>query len=439
MVNPSERGTTIVSVAAMIIMKKMKRRLKLFMKKKLKFIAGTMPQKVAEGFRTIFNTPFRYALVLCSFAVFILVVFDVRYFWDSRGIDWIRVIAGAHGVFFDVLVFALVVLAIDLLRERRKKIYNCRELLKDFCFWDDREGILRKSGIIRQLSDLGAGVPAIRGLNLHGADLRNLKLNKSRFIGCDLSGADLSNTELNHSRFIVVFENNQDRDSDYSSIRFDGAILARTSFCDARLDNIDFSSLDMRRIRFSRSHLKDAVFMGACLHFADFCDCDLQGALFLHADLYRARFKRANLCGAQLSKGKQESWENGFCARCPHANFERAVLNNAGLAWVDLSYANMAHAHFVRARMDHCNLSRARLDGSIFVDADLRSADFFLATLDDADLSRANLKGARHLTVDQLKHVKTLYQASLDDELVREITASNLGRLLTYPDNNTRR
>jgi uncharacterized protein YjbI with pentapeptide repeats len=432
------------SRTTMIMMKKMKRRLKLFIKKNLFYLSKQLPRTVGEGYRSTFNSPFRYAILLCIIVILILVIFDYHYFIREQEYNWIELIVGAHGLFVDVLIFALVVLAIDLVRERRKKINGNYELLKDLCFWDEKEGILRKSGILRQLSKLKAKIPPVRGLRLQGADLQNLKLNRAQFYGADLTGANLSNTEMNHASFIPVNESERhSHDGDSASrktipkTRLKGALLIKTELCDSLLNRIDFSDLNMERIKLSRSHMRDTIFNRAFLHFADFCDGDLRGAMFTEADLYRARFKRADLRGVIFSRGKNESWENGYCARCTHTHFEKARLHNAFLANVDLSYANLSNTVIVKARMNHANLSGANLNNAILADTDLHSADFFMATLNKADLSRANLKGAKHLTIEQLKEVKTLYQAALDDELIKAVIANNLGYLLKYPGKKT--
>ncbi|MCZ6702295.1 MAG: pentapeptide repeat-containing protein [Ignavibacteria bacterium] len=108
----------------------------------------------------------------------------------------------------------------------------------------------------------------------------------------------------------------------------------------------------------------------------------------------------------------------------------RGFLNS--LLYVDLSYQmlvnepNKDYKTLYWANLAGANLVGANFTGSILKRADLKKsnlkkANFFIANLEGARLDSAQLQGAKHLTIEQLSKVKTLYDAKLDSILLEAI------------------
>lgn len=185
-------------------------------------------------------------------------------------------------------------------------------------------------------------------MSLSGADLHAVNWSKANLYAANLSAANLKEANLNEANLIY-------------------ATLTKTVLHGAHL-----SKSMLRYTNLSRASLYKADLSGADLMLAD-----LSGADFWEANLKGANLNEANLSlissvGANLSK----------------ANLYGADLSRAGLSKANLSAANLGKA----------NLSKADLRG-----ADLSRATLLKANLLGVDLSRANLKGAFHVTVEELE------------------------------------
>jgi uncharacterized protein YjbI with pentapeptide repeats len=159
------------------------------------------------------------------------------------------------------------------------------------------------------------------GANLAGTDLSNSRLDRSVLIRTDLSGANLTKaTILRPTLFSDMANNHAD------APKFSGAILVgiRVSmymegsiFRGADLTRADFSPLEYkpgqgtlvtpmrnfcRSCDFSGARLEDANFSSLDLRFSSLVGADLSGANLTEADLSLADLSGANLTGANLSK-----------------------------------------------------------------------------------------------------------------------------------------
>jgi len=99
------------------------------------------------------------------------------------------------------------------------------------------------------------------------------------------------------------------------------------------------------------------------------------------ANLQNAILVKANLSGARLSG----------------ANLSGAYLSGADLSGARLSGANLSGAYLSGADLSRANLTKASLFRANLTEADLANAE-----LSDADLRVADLRGAIHLTQEQL-------------------------------------
>jgi uncharacterized protein YjbI with pentapeptide repeats len=98
------------------------------------------------------------------------------------------------------------------------------------------------------------------------------------------------------------------------------------------------------------------------------------------------------------------------------AQLQHAILHVARLEAAYLQDAELEDAYLLRADLRRACLHRVGLQGAHLRGAQLQEADFEDAKLQDANLGEAQLKGARHLTDQQLLTVGTLYKAQLDQD-----------------------
>jgi ribosomal protein L29 len=103
------------------------------------------------------------------------------------------------------------------------------------------------------------------------------------------------------------------------------------------------------------------------------------------------------------------------------ANLQRADLRGAHLEEAYLRDANLQGADLRGAHLQGANLGDAYLQGANLGSAHLQRANFRGALLKKADLEGAHLEYAENLNIDQLYKVKTLYNAKLDEDLLKQL------------------
>lgn len=158
--------------------------------------------------------------------------------------------------------------------------------------------------------------------------------------------------------------------------------------------------LNLIRTDLRRYDLYEAKLPGAVLIESNLTGANLGGADLREANLREVDLKRAFLWGADL--GEAFLW--------------RADLRRAKLKKANLREANLREANLRRAFLWGADLKGAYLEGTDLREADLREADLM-----GAYLVGANLQGAFDLTIEQLSKAKTLYEAQLDSELLKQI------------------
>ena len=140
-------------------------------------------------------------------------------------------------------------------RERKTKIRDYHDQLRDFIPWESQEGVLRKVGIIKRLNEMRASLP----------DMFNIVLTKA-----DLSGANLKNA-------FMLKCNLEDAVLEYADL--EGADVEEGNFV-----GCDFLGSNLKDTRLRFAILRGAKFEGANLEGADLWESRLQGA-----DLGKAR------------------------------------------------------------------------------------------------------------------------------------------------------
>jgi hypothetical protein len=162
-------------------------------------------------------------------------------------------------------------------------------------------------------------------------------------------------------------------------------------------------------------YVKGANLKGRNLNNADMFDAFLVKADLRYASLNDAYLKKANLQQVNLEG----------------ANLQEANLEDANLQKAKLLHTNLKLAVLLGAKLQQADLSYAKLQGTILVQANLQEADLWSANLQkanlggtilqEANLGEADLSCTKYLTIDQLSKVKTLYNAKLDPDLLKQV------------------
>ena len=169
-------------------------------------------------------------------------------------------------------------------------------------------------------------------------------------------------------------------------------------FADLREIDVSTKPADFWRIKDEQDRIdsvKGAFLKQKDLRYADMFRAFLVKAILRNADLEGARLRKVNLQDADV-RG---------------ANLQNTDLRGANLKAADLREANLKDADLVGAQLQKANLGLARMT----------RADLNEVNLQGADLRCADLVGAKNLSVETLKKVKTLYHAKLDAMLVDRI------------------
>jgi uncharacterized protein YjbI with pentapeptide repeats len=136
---------------------------------------------------------------------------------------------------------------------------------------------------------------------VRGADLTGCRLEQLRLAGADLVGATLARAEL----VDVDLQRARIETATLTAARLvhctlAGAIAEHTSFAELRAERCDFTRAQLATSLWSRAHLEHCTFTGADLAdtqlgLAHFVTCDLRGASLAGAILAGAVFERCDL------------------------------------------------------------------------------------------------------------------------------------------------
>lgn len=138
--------------------------------------------------------------VLLSFFVFVLVSALIvplsLDYWMNEPNFLVNLLAEAHGVLLDLLLFGCLLLWFEQKAERRRRIERYENAISDFLGWNTEEAMHRITGNIRRLNREGAVPDTLKDAYLRGADLKGAHLSETSLHGADLTGADLQHADL---------------------------------------------------------------------------------------------------------------------------------------------------------------------------------------------------------------------------------------------------
>jgi BTB/POZ domain-containing protein KCTD9 len=146
-------------------------------------------------------------------------------------------------------------------------------------------------------------------------------------------------------------------------------------------------------------------------------NCYLAKTNLSYTNLKESNINNANLNNANLIECNLEN------TRLNQTNLENSNLNQANLTSAYASGACFKDAFLIKANLEKAFLIKADFRNAFLMEANLKGAYLTGADLENANLCKADLRDSIGLTVEQLKAVKTMYLAQLDEELVEQIKA----------------
>ena len=272
-------------------------------------------------------------------------------------------------------------------------------------------------------------------VNLSGADLSNANLREAKLSGSDLSGADLKgadlrqaymwNTNLSDAKMQgTLFEGiwasddvletikNSTANPEHLSILLQGG--SKWNVWRQENPNIIpvLSKADLRGLKDTLAiDLRGAIMRGVNLSGVSLFSAKLEKANLSEANLKNTDLLQANLAGADLSQSNLVDATLRL-AHLPGANLKHADLSGANLGGADLTDADLSNANLSKAQLNivhdrdgdfeaslrNANLYSANLSGASLIKANLRDADLM-----DANLTCANLTDADMYNADLLR------------------------------------
>ena len=188
-------------------------------------------------------------------------------------------------------------------------------------------------------------------IDLHGVDLKSIKLQWIHLEGCDLSGTDLENADL------------------------EGTNLNNANLADAHLSNVNLHAAKLNNANLEKANLSGANLEGAKLNNANLCEAhlwniNLSMAHLEEADMSRAVMGGANLLGANLYRANLSSALLGKIGDGKRANLNCTILWDADLRAAhlfdtDMIWADLRGAHLEGANLERADLSRAVLTNAL--------------------------------------------------------------------------
>ncbi len=205
--------------------------------------------------------------------------------------DKVDILVEFHGLFFDLVVFGIILTIYDTWKQRRERISTLLDQLDDFWDWETDEGILRKVGIIKRLIEMNYELPRMTAIRLSGADFFNLEFTRLIF-----QNSKLDNSKFNWAKLTDSFFSGSDfRNSNFEYCKFYKSTIAASDFENANLRFCNFIDTVIRG---------NVSFQNANLHSAVFENTQFKPEAFGYPDFTNADLSMANLYGADLTHCK---------------------------------------------------------------------------------------------------------------------------------------
>lgn len=241
-------------------------------------------------------------------SLILFVALSALVLWLNRvsEVHWTEFVVVMNHALINVLIFGIFLVWLEKKRRQQALIKQLSDQLEDFKFWRTEEGIWRKIGLIKRMSDAGHPLPDLTGIELESAVMQDTVLQNHNLQHSNLNGAFLWHVDISGSNLSF---------SNLEKIYLESAVAETTKFCEsyialgdfreAAMKGADFYCANLKGTVFNGADLRNARFDGAYLEHASFRDADLsgascQGGIFTGADFTNANLDGIDLRGADL-------------------------------------------------------------------------------------------------------------------------------------------
>jgi uncharacterized protein YjbI with pentapeptide repeats len=262
---------------------------------------------------------------------------------------------------------------------------------EDLAGLDLSGALLEKANLSRtRLDGVSFSAASLAGANLFGAMARNID-----FSGANLSQAVLRNADLSGARLqdVAVFN------AQFDGADLDGAHLSRLRLMTCSARGTRFTRTTIRQTIFMQSPVDGAVFDGADLEECILLKCGGTGMSGVGVRMFRCLVILADAAGANFTGAILDTSSFVGPSQLADSMFDgargfRTTFHGATLSRARFEAARMDEAVFSEGTLDDACFRLASLKGALFGAADLRGVDGFGCNLRGAQLRRADLSGA---------------------------------------------
>ena len=206
-----------------------------------------------------------------------------------------------HGLIFDILLFGIILVIFEKIREKKDQVKRHIEELNDFRGWDSGEAYQRNHGILRRLINEGYYLIDMTDVFVKNQNItKPLNFELSQFLRTNLDNSSFYNTFMLSTSFL---------DTSFIRTRFD--------FC--RFDKCSFSTPKFRDSIFWNCTFKDTAFHGIGIQ-----DQIRPSVYFDHSTLTNCDFKFFNVYSIT-------GFNNCVIQNCEAYEFQRTRLEWLGI------------------------------------------------------------------------------------------------------------
>lgn len=160
------------------------------------------PLKIRHYFKIGENKIYIYSIII-GFSLLLVVDFFVYKGWRGVLVEGGKNLLGeAHGLFFDILIFGIIITIYHTINSRKQKITQLRNEIRMYWGWKTEEGVLRTTEVIKRLSEMGETNIQLNFCYLKEANLYEINLEKALMIGVNLESAMLRKTNLKSATLV---------------------------------------------------------------------------------------------------------------------------------------------------------------------------------------------------------------------------------------------
>lgn len=247
--------------------------------------------KLRDTFNNVIEKPLLTAGFVLIFMTIFILGLSLPFYLEDFDAFIVQVLAEAHGVIFDIVVFGILLFWLNKSGEVRQRIRTYRDEIDDFRLWESEEAAFRTVGNIKRLNrhkifEINLVNCFLARTNLNYANLKGSNMNSANISQSSLIEANLENVRLNQTNL---------ENSNLNQVNLKGGYASGANFKDAYLIKAQFDGAFLIKANFCNAYLMEA----------SLCNSYLMGADFENASLYKADLRGAKgLTIEQLSKAK---------------------------------------------------------------------------------------------------------------------------------------